>query len=180
MDRANHYEAAFEASLREQKLPCIAVDETRRSALGDGFVKSLDFLVVPEDGSRLLIDIKGRRFPGGPPKKPRYVWENWVSREDVDCLLQWQECLGSDSTGLFVFVYELAPSIRLTDGTADLWTFRGKNYLARAVTVETYQRWMKQRSPKWETVCLASDVYREIVQPFSTFARVESEILWPA
>ncbi|MFL5329954.1 MAG: HYExAFE family protein [Gemmataceae bacterium] len=45
MDRGNHYEAAFEDYLRDRALPYIGVDETRRSLLGDGPVKSLDFIV---------------------------------------------------------------------------------------------------------------------------------------
>ncbi len=41
-DRDNHYEAAFEAYLRQQGVPYIAVDETRRSVMADGqSIKSL-------------------------------------------------------------------------------------------------------------------------------------------
>lgn len=43
--RDNHYEAAFEAYLREVCLPYVAVDEAKRSRLSDGSLKSLDFIV---------------------------------------------------------------------------------------------------------------------------------------
>ena len=39
MDRSNPYESAFEAFLQEQGLCYVAVDETRRSMLGDRLVK---------------------------------------------------------------------------------------------------------------------------------------------
>src|SRR5438067_2258594 len=60
MDRSNHYEAAFEAYLQWHKLCYVGVDETRRSRLGETPVKSLDFIVYGESGSRLLVDVKGR------------------------------------------------------------------------------------------------------------------------
>src|SRR5205807_5961914 len=69
MDRSNHYEAAFEAYLQWHRLCYVAVDETRRAMLGDASVKSLDFIVHGENDCRLLIDVKGRRFPGGPPER---------------------------------------------------------------------------------------------------------------
>lgn len=76
MDRSNPYEAAFEAYLKAQGLCYVAVDETRRACLGDTPVKNLDFIVLGQTGARLLIDVKGRQFPGGPDSKPRYVWGN--------------------------------------------------------------------------------------------------------
>jgi len=48
--RDNHYEAAFEAYLRDRRLPYVAVDEAKRSRLSDGSLKSLDFLVSPNSG----------------------------------------------------------------------------------------------------------------------------------
>jgi hypothetical protein len=41
------------------------VDETHRAMLDDAPVKSLDFIVHGPGGVRLLVDVKGRRFPGG-------------------------------------------------------------------------------------------------------------------
>jgi hypothetical protein len=35
-NRDNHYEAAFEEYLRSKQVPYVAVDEARRSLLGDG------------------------------------------------------------------------------------------------------------------------------------------------
>ena len=124
MIRSNHYEAAFEAYLQWHRLCYVAVDETRRSFLGETSVKNLDFIVYGECGSRLLVDVKGRRFPGGPPERPRRVWECWASQEDVSALERWAELCGPGYRGLLVFAYALQPEVTLPDDTDDLWTWR--------------------------------------------------------
>ena len=89
MDRTNHYETAFEAYLQWHGLGYIAVDETRRALFGDTPVKSLDFVVFGDNSSRLVVDVKGRRFPGGKKDQPRLVWESWSTRADIDGLERW-------------------------------------------------------------------------------------------
>jgi len=133
VDRGNHYEAAFEEYLRQRELPYIAVDETRRATLGDGPVKSLDFIVYGIRGARLLVDVKGRRYPGKSAGKPRFNWECWSTRNDVDGLRRWQEIFGRAYEGTFVFMYELGEGVILPDDTPDRWSWRGNNYLLRAV-----------------------------------------------
>ena len=108
MDRSNHYEAAFEAYLQWHRLCYVAVDETRRAQLGDLRVKSLDFIVYGEGGARLLVDVKGRRFPTGAPGHQRRVWECWSTQDDVDGLECWAELFGPGYCGLLVFAYQLA------------------------------------------------------------------------
>src|SRR5882724_5773593 len=113
MERSNHYEVAFESYLQQQRLGYVAVDETRRALLGDAPVKSLDFLLFGRDGARLVIDIKGRRFPGGRPDKPRWVWESWSFREDVEGLQRWADMAGPGFRALLVFNYLLHPCVEL-------------------------------------------------------------------
>lgn len=169
MDRTNHYETAFEAYLQHHGVCYVAVDESRRALLGDVPVKSLDFLVLGGEGGRLVVDIKGRRFPGGPPKKPRRIWESWSFRDDVDGLTQWAELAGSDYRALLVFAYALHPSVELSVSTPDLYVFRGRRYLFRAVEIHEYRRHMRVRSPRWKTVCLPTNVFRSLVRPLSDF-----------
>src|SRR5262249_58394475 len=92
----------------------------RRALLGDVPVKSLDFMVFGRDGARLVLDVKGRRFPGGRPKKPRRVWESWSFRDDVDGLERWASLAGPGFRGLLVFAYLLHPKIELAPSTPDL------------------------------------------------------------
>src|SRR5215213_1813457 len=109
MDRGNHYEKAFEAYLRDRRLGYVAVDESRRASLDDEPVKSVDFIVYGLAGARLLVDVKGRKFPGGPADKPRRVWQNWVEREDVTGLERWQESFGPEYQAVLVFAYHILP-----------------------------------------------------------------------
>lgn len=169
MDRSNPYEAAFEAYLQNLGLGYVAVDEAKRTTLGDVPIKNLDFLVVGQGGRRLLVDIKGRRFPGGSRDKPRYVWENWATQDDLDGLRAWSEAFGDGSLPLFVFMYRIEPTVMLEE-TTDLWTWRDVKYLLRAVTLDDYVRSMRVRSPKWGTVNVPTAAFRALARPFRGFA----------
>ena len=169
MDRGNHYEAAFEEYLRERRLGYIAVDETRRALLDEEPVKNLDFIVYGTCGSRLLVDVKGRKYPMGTAQKPRRVWETWSTRDDVDGLVRWGQRFGPGYRGLLVFMYEIRPFVRLPDETSDLWEWRDTQYLLRAVPVDEYRRHMRVRSPKWNTVALTSADFQTLVRPFWEF-----------
>jgi hypothetical protein len=169
MDRGNHYETAFEAYLRDRRLGYVAVDESRRASLDDEPVKSIDFIVYGVDGARLLVDIKGRKFPGGSPTKPQRNWQNWVFREDVEGLERWEDSFGTEYRGLIVFAYYILPLVELRRGTSDVWCWRGRRYLMRAVPVGDYREHMRVRSPKWGTVHLPSAAFRQIVRPVREF-----------
>jgi hypothetical protein len=171
MDRSNHYEAAFEAYLQWHRLCYVAVDETRRAFLGETRVKNLDFIVHGTGGARLLVDVKGRRFPTGPAGKQRRVWECWSTQEDVDGLERWAELFGAGYLGLLVFTYQLLPEVTLPEDTDDLWTWRGRRYLLRAIPVDEYRARLRVRSPKWGTVDLPGAVFRELNRPFHAFAQ---------
>ena len=176
MDRANHYEAAFEAYLQWHRLCYVAVDETKRSVLSDERVKSLDFIVHGDGGARLLIDVKGRRFPGGTIERPRRVWECWSTRDDLDGLERWAGRFGPDYQGLLVFAYHVLPSVELPENTEDLWTWRGRRYLLRAVAAHAYREQMRVRSPRWGTVSLPHAVFRRLVRPLHHFTQGQARI----
>jgi hypothetical protein len=169
LDRSNHYEAAFEAYLQWHRLCYVAVDETRRSMLGDIPVKSLDFIVYSEEGARLLVDVKGRRYPSGPTQHQRRVWECWSTLDDISGLEQWAQIFGENYQGLLVFAYHVLPAETLPDDVTDLWTWRGRRYLLRAIPAEAYCRSMRVRSPKWSTVFLPGTIFRQLARPFHEF-----------
>ncbi len=166
----NEY-AAFEAYLQWHRLCYVAVDETRRTWLGDLRVKSLDFIVHGDGGARLLVDVKGRCFPSGAAGKARKVWECWSTRDDIDGLARWAELFGPGYRGLLVFAYHLLPTVTLPDDTDDLWTWRGRRYLLRAIPADDYRQHMRVRSPKWGTVGLPGAVFRSLVRPFHEFTQ---------
>ncbi|MFO0848630.1 MAG: HYExAFE family protein [Gemmataceae bacterium] len=169
MDRSNHYEAAFEAFLRDRRVGFIPVDEAKRSLLGDADVKSLDFIVVGPDSARLVVDVKGRKFPGGSSEQPRPVWQNWSTEEDIDGLDRWAAHLGPGFRGVLAFVYHIQPPFELPAGTPDLFTFRDRTYLMRAVDAAAYRAHMKPRSRRWATVHLGTADFRRLVRPFTAF-----------
>jgi hypothetical protein len=136
--------------------------------LGETPVKSLDFIVFGERGARLLVDVKGRRFPCGREGKRR-VWECWSTREDLDGLERWAELSGPGYRGVLVFTYHVLPGVELPEDTEDLWTWRGRRYLLRAVAADDYRRHMRVRSPRWGTVTLPRAVFRTLVRPIHHF-----------
>jgi hypothetical protein len=169
MDRGNHYECAFDAFIRARGLLVLGVDESRRGTLGDASIKSLDFLVIGSRGVRLVVDVKGRRFPAGPESKRRYTWECWASTDDVDGLGRWATLLGEGYVGLLVFVYHVLPEVILPEDAPDCWDYQGRSYLLRAVNVDDYRRYQRVRSPRWGTVALARRDYARVVRPLSAF-----------
>jgi hypothetical protein len=168
MKRDNHYEAAFDWWLRSRGAAVVPVVESRRSWLDESEVKSPDFIVLGS-GQRLVVDVKGRQFPSLSAGKPRRTWQNWSTAGDVDGLARWSGRLGDDFRGILAFVYHVLPSVELPEGTPDLFRFNHRLYLARGVCVEDYRLHMKSRSPRWSTVDLATDDFRRLVRPFTSF-----------
>jgi len=169
MLRNNPYETAFESYLRHQGIGYISVDESRRPLLDSTPIKSLDYIVFSRGGSGLLVDVKGRRFPAGSPRRPRRAWESWCTLDDVAGLESWSQRFGPGYLGLLVFTYCVAPEIPLTAQTTDLWQWRGDRYLFRAVRADQYRSRMRVRSPRWHTVDLADQDFRDLVRPLSFF-----------
>lgn len=169
MDASNHYETAFRAYLHEHGLAYVAVDESRRVPLCDSPVKNLDFIVHGDGGAKLLVDVKGRRYPTGAEGRRRRVWECWSTLDDVNGLGRWENAFGPGYLGLLVFVYQLLPDVPVAPDTEDLWHWRERRYLLRAVSAVDYQRHMRVRSPRWGTVALPRAAYRELVRPFRHF-----------
>jgi hypothetical protein len=169
MKSDNHYEAAFDAFLRERGCAVVPVVESRRSYLDAAAVKSPDFLVLAPGGAKLVIDVKGRKFPGRVNGKPRAVWRNWCERQDADSLAKWTTNLGDGFQGVLAFVYDLASDVTLPECTPDLFQFRGRAYLLRGVPVGEYRRHMRTCSPRWGTVDLPADAFRRLVRPITHF-----------
>lgn len=165
----NHYERAFAAMLRERGVTHVPVEEKRRSVIDGTPVKSLDFLVLANDGRWFVTDVKGRRFPGGPPGRPRRVLECWATLDDVDGLERWARRFGGGCEGLLVFPYLVDPDEADSCAWGDPCRHEGRDYRVLAVPVSEYRRHMRVRSPRWGTVDLPAAAYRSVVRPLSHF-----------
>lgn len=165
--RSNHYDAAFEDFLRSTGRPFVAIDESRRAQLADVSLKSMDFIV---DGGecRLLIDVKGRRFPTSGRSGSR--WECWTDQDDVRSLIRWEEVFGPKFRAAFVFAYELMDPIWY-EFHPQRWVYGGRSYSFYAVWVQEYSRSMRVRSPRWQTVCLRKPDYAQLRQSWSEFVK---------
>lgn len=175
MDRTNHYEAAFEAFLRDRLVGFIPVDEAKRTLLDGEDVKSLDFIIVGPSSAKLVVDVKGRRFPGGRADNPRKVWQNWSTQDDLDGLTRWAAHFGPSFRGVLAFVYHIGPAFALPAGTPDVFVHRDRTYLVRGVTAADYRDRMRPRSHRWGTVHLSTADFRKLVRPFSDYLRADDD-----
>jgi len=161
--RSNHYESAFEAYLRECRVAYVAVDEKRRSLIGQGSLKNLDFIVSPSDSVSLPVDIKGRRFPSG--QKTKQYWRNWSTWDDLESLARWQDKLGPGSCALLVFAFHVVGE-RSPVQSERLFEFRQRWYAFLAVRVADYIRFARPLSARWQTVSMPVHLFRRAAFSF--------------
>jgi hypothetical protein len=173
--RDNHYEAAFEAYLRDRRVAYVAVDEQRRSRIAAGSLKNVDFLVSPGDGATLLVDVKGRRFPSGNSHKQ--YWRNWSTEDDLRSLARWQDQLGQGSLAVFAFVYHVVGE-RSPLAAERLFIHRDERYAMLAVRVADYVRFARPLSAKWQTVSMPAALFRQAAVPFDDLLP-QSSVLAP-
>lgn len=169
--RSNHYDAAFEAYLRTRCIPYVAVDESRRALLANASLKSLDFIVYADGAPNLLVDVKGRRFPSAATAGG-HCWENWATRDDLVCLLEWERVFGDGFRSALVFAYDLQGA-RWQQGHESLWEFRNRTYAFYGVWAEDYALAMRNRSRQWETVSLPAAEFRRIRQPLDRLLGID-------
>jgi hypothetical protein len=163
-NRDNHYEAAFEAYLRVRCIPYVAVDEARRSLLADGVsIKSLDFIVSSPGPTVWLVDVKGRRFPSGDDGS-RHYWKNWSTCDDLRSLGQWESLFGENFRGLFVFAYHVLGD-RAPLPAGQLFEYRRGLYGFVAVGLADYAARCHPISPRWDTVAMPTDEFRQLARP---------------
>lgn len=163
--RHNHYELAFEAYLRQQRVAYVAVDEQRRSLIAEGSLKNLDYIVSPSDSVSLLVDIKGRQFPSGT--KQKQYWRNWSTWDDLVSMAHWQDKLGAGSLALLVFAYEVVGNHSPIEASR-LFAFRMRLYAFLAVRTADYIQFSRPLSAKWQTVSMPTATFRQAAFPLDT------------
>ncbi len=166
-----HYEAAFEDYLRGRQLPYVAVDEAKKALFAGAALKSFDFLVYSESGANLLVDVKGRKFPDTTPGRRNAscrAWENWVTREDLESLAEWEKVFGSGFQAVLTVAYWLqGPPLRAPFD--DVHFYKKKHYAFLAVRLCDYVAHARPRSHKWQTVAMGTRTFATMARDITTF-----------
>jgi hypothetical protein len=167
----HHCEQAFEAYLRRRRAPLVSVNEARKSLLpaklqggkGDpladadeGKLKSFDYILYGADVN-LLVEIKGRRLPA-----PGDTMQNWVTAADIASLRRWETLFGPGFCAALVFMYwsDAEPAM-----AEEIFEDRGRWYVLRAIAAADYQRHMRPRSPRWDTMHLPGASFDRLSRP---------------
>ena len=164
----NQYEQAFENWLIGNHIQYVAVDEHKRAAFTRCKLKTFDFLLYPRSGQVVIAEVKGREFKGTSFARLTGL-ECWVTADDVDGLARWQKVFGSAYRAIFIFVYEVK-NIDVDFDGRDVFDFNANRFVFFCIELDDYRRFMKRRSPKWQTVTLPADKFRQCaVQPQELF-----------
>lgn len=164
--RRVHYESAFEDYLRSQGLPYVVVDDAKKAIFGRIALKSFDVVVYSSTGCNLLVDVKGRKFPdaiSGAKRKAGRAWENWITRDDLVSLRQWQGVFGEGFRAVLLFAYWLqGPPQR--SPFQEVHLYDGDYYAFMAIELEAYATLAKPRSAKWQTLTVPSEPFSRAVR----------------
>lgn len=159
----NVYERAFENWLRDNRIWYIPIEQRKRAAFERAKIKSFDFLLYPSKPSKpdqiIIAEVKGRKFKGISFAKLA-GFECWVTADDVDGLVRWQLIFGDGHIAVFVFAYRIEKIDVDFDGR-EIFDFDGDMFIFFAVKLDDYRTFMKLRSPKWKTVTLPADKFRQ-------------------
>jgi len=166
-----HYEAAFEDYLRAKGWPYVAVDEAKKAVFAGAAIKSFDFLVYSSCGPNLLADVKGRKFPDATTPRSHgasRAWENWVTRQDVEGLHEWEKVFGGDFIAVLVFAYWLqGPPER--SPFQDVHWFRQRHYAFMGIPLADYLTAARPRSAKWQTITMPTAAFAPQVKDIASF-----------
>ena len=163
----NHYERAFENWLIDNRIKYESVDEHKRTAFGHSDLKSFDFLLYPPNRPIVIAEVKGRKFKGTSLAKLT-GFECWVTIGDIEGLTKWQRIFGEGHQATFVFAYKMA-NIDVDFDGEDYFDFDSNKYLFFCVKLQDYRKFMKRRSPKWQTVTLSAEKFRDCAVLISKF-----------
>jgi hypothetical protein len=161
----NHYERAFENWLIERRIRYVRADEHKRPGLPPESVKNFDFLLYPGPDRKLIVEVKGRTFHGTTLAGLK-GFECWVTADDIESLRTWRQALGSDHEAVLVFAYRVAQMDVDFDGHG-AFTCDRDTYLFFCIRLDDYCRHMKRRSPKWRTMSLPAEKFRQYATDLS-------------
>jgi hypothetical protein len=163
----NHYERAFQNWLIDNAIEHIALNNQKAIELGHTGIKSFDFLLQLESGRKIIAEVKGRTFRGTSFEKKSSM-ECWVTADDIDGLTKWREIFGSDYEAVFVFAYKIE-NIDVDFDGQEVFDYDSARYVFFCVRLDDYRKFMTQRSPKWRTVTIPADKFRQCVTSLTDF-----------
>ena len=155
----NQYERAFENWLLDRRVDYVRADEHERLGPGPRSVKNFDFLLYIGPDRRIIAEVKGRTFHG-TSLAPLTGLECWVTLDDVASLQMWQEVLGPDHQAVFVFAYRIEHVDVDLDGRQAI-QIGLERYMFFYIRLDDYRRTMRRRSPRWQTVTLPAEAFRQ-------------------
>jgi hypothetical protein len=158
----NRYERAFENWLLDHHVRFVRSDEHRRLGSSHKSVKNFDFLLFPRPDRKVIVEVKGRTFAGTTLAQLTGL-DCWVTVDDIESLQVWREALGHDHEAIFVFAYRVAQADVDFDGCEVVLTGVDR-YAFFCIRLDDYLEHMKRRSPKWRTVTLAAEDFRQYAQ----------------
>ncbi len=171
MGNRNHYEGAFEDYLQKREIPHFSNRQDSRNRLEDGSsLKNFDFVVTDPYSSHWIIDVKGRRFPGG--RSSKHYWKHWTTKDDLTGLLRWESFLGHNYHGLFVFAYLIDGDLSPVE-YEQLFTWKKRLYAFIAIDVHVYISEARLISPRWNTWEMPLQKFRSMARPFLEFISPE-------
>ncbi len=163
----NHYERAFENWLLDHHIAYVRSEEHRRPGPSEDSVKNFDFLLCPQSGHKVIVEVKGRTFAGVSLAGLSGL-ACWVTTDDIKSLQVWRQALGPGHEAVFVFVYRVVQADVDFDGHEPL-ALGPSRYVFFCIRLDDYLRCMKGRSRKWRTVTLPAEDFRRCAVDFSTF-----------
>jgi len=155
----NRYERAFENWLLDHHLRYVRSDERRRLGPPYQSVKNFDFLLLPRPERRVIAEVKGRTFEGTTLAGLTGL-ECWVTVDDIESLQVWRDALGHDHEAVFVFAYRVAKPDVDFDG-CEVIPLHSDRYVFFCIRLGDYLEHLTRRSPKWRTVTLPADSFRQ-------------------
>jgi hypothetical protein len=162
----NHYERAFENWLIDRRIAYVRADEHKRLGLPPQSVKNFDFLLYPPPDRKLIVEVKGRTF-GGTTLAGLKGFECWVTADDIESLRTWRQALGPGHEAILVFAYRVA-KIDVDFNGHSPFSYERERYLFFRIRLDDYCRHMMRRSPKWRTMTLPADKFRQYATDLSS------------
>ena len=166
----NHYEKAFVNWLIDNRIRFTAIDQSKRAAFAKAKLKSFDFFLYPNGESIVIAELKGRAFKGNSFEKLTGC-ECWTFADDVEGLTQWRKVFADNHRAYFIFAYCIEQVDVDFDGR-EAFDFGNRKYIFFAVSLENYRDNMKLRSPKWRTVTLLAENFRNCVIPMEELLKM--------